>query len=284
MPTVLEVLQKAEAYLAKAGIETPKIDAGWMLAETLGCKRIELFLEWGRPLDEPVLATMRDWLKRRAGGEPLQYIFGYSDFHHIRLNLRPGVLIPRPETELLVDKVLQRLEGREAPRIVDLGTGSGAIALALAAARPDAKVLAVERSPEALDQARENAVSLGLKDRVAFRSGSWLEGLDLEADCIVSNPPYLTEAEWASARPEVREHEPKEALVAADKGLADLKVIMESAIPRLAPGGLLALETGIAQRDALVEFASSVGYAEGSMEKDDSGRDRYFFARKVGAC
>jgi release factor glutamine methyltransferase len=279
MESVLDVLKKSEAFFKKAGLESPKIDAEWIVAETLGCKRLDLFLQWDRPMEEDVLAALRERIQRRAKGEPLQYILGHVDFHDIRLNVAPGVLIPRPETELLVDRIIEKLQTVDAPRIVDLGTGSGAIALALANALPDAKILAIERSKEALVQARANAESLGLRERVSFRAGDWLEGLSFEADCIVSNPPYLTDEEWESARPEVRAHEPREALVAANKGLADLKTIMESAVPRLAQGGLLALETGIAQRDALLEWANGIGYVDASMEKDDSGRDRFLFAR-----
>jgi release factor glutamine methyltransferase len=281
MESVLDVLKKSEAFFKKAGLESPKIDAEWIVAETLGCKRLDLFLQWDRPMEEDVLAALRERIQRRAKGEPLQYILGHVDFHDIRLNVAPGVLIPRPETELLVDRIIEKLQTVDAPRIVDLGTGSGAIALALANALPDAKILAIERSKEALVQARANAESLGLRERVSFRAGDWLEGLSFEADCIVSNPPYLTEEEWESARPEVRAHEPREALVAADKGLADLKAIMESAMPRLAPGGLLALETGIAQREPLLEWANGIGYVDASMEKDDSGRDRFLFARRA---
>lgn len=281
MESVLDVLKKSEAFFIKAGLESPKIDAEWIVAGTLGCKRLDLFLQWDRPMKEDTLAVLRERIQRRAKGEPLQYILGHVDFHDVRLNVAPGVLIPRPETELLVDRIIEKLQTVDAPRIVDLGTGSGAIALALANALPDAKVLAVERSKEALNQARSNAEALGLRERVSFRSGDWLEGLSFEADCIVSNPPYLTDEEWESARPEVRAHEPREALVASDKGLADLKTIMESAMPRLAPGGLLALETGIAQRDALLEWANGIGYVDASMEKDDSGRDRFLFARRA---
>ena len=280
MQSVLEVLQKTEGFLAKAGIEKPKVDAEWLLADTMGCQRLDLFLQHEKPLEEPLLALMRERVKRMAGGEPLQYILGAVDFHEIRLAVGPGVLIPRPETEVLVDRIIKRIGGREPLRIVDLGTGSGAIALALAKAIPHAKVLAVESSPAALQQARANAEDLGLRERVAFRSGNWLEGLALEADCIVSNPPYLTEEEWASARPEVRDYEPKEALVAMEEGLADLRRIISSAQERLAPGGLLALEMGIGHGQALIDCAGSAGYQDCVVEKDDSGRDRFFFAVK----
>ena len=280
MQTIVEVLRKSEGFLARSGIESPKVDAEWLLAGTLGCKRLDLYLQHDRPLEETVLEKLREQVRRRGKGEPLQYILGYVDFHDIRLQVQPGVLIPRPETELLVEKVIGRLGNVGTPRIVDLGTGSGAIALALAHALPGARVLAVDRSPEALAQARVNADQLGLRDRVAFRSGDWLSGLEMEADCIVSNPPYLTEEEWAEARPEVRQAEPREALVAAEDGLADLRRILTEAPARLAPGGLVALETGIAHGPALTALAGKLGYSGCVVEKDDNGRDRYFFAVK----
>jgi release factor glutamine methyltransferase len=280
MQSVLEVLRKTEAFFIKAGLESPKVEAEWMLAESLGCKRLELYLQWERPLEDETLAILRERIQRRAKGEPLQYILGHVDFHGIRLNVGPGVLVPRPETEQLVELVIERLRDNASPRIVDLGTGSGAIALALAEAIPGARVLAVERSNEALVQARANAAELGLRERVSFRSGDWLEGLSFEADCIVSNPPYLTDEEWESARPEVREREPREALVAPEQGFADLRVIIESAFTRLAPGGLLALETGIGHREPLLQCAHAMGYVDASVVPDDSGRDRFFLARR----
>lgn len=280
MQTVLEVRDKTVAYFEKAGIEAPKNETERLMAETLGIKRLELFLNYGKPLAEDVLEELRERIRRRARREPLQYILGYWDFHDIRLSVQPGTLIPRPETELLVEAVVQRLEGVPEPRIVDLGTGSGAIALALAKVLPQAKVLAVERSPEALAQARANADALGLREQVAFRSGDWLEGLSLQADCIVSNPPYLTEDEWASAQPEVRDHEPKEALVAGDDGMADLKLIVTAAKSQLAEGGLIALEMGIDHGQAMQAHASACGYREVEVVKDDSRRDRFLFGRK----
>lgn len=280
MQSVLDVLQKTESFFGKAGLDKPKIEAEWLLAETLGCKRLELYLQWDRPLDESVLGQLRERVRRRARGEPLQYVLGYSDFHDIRLSVAPGVLIPRPETELLVELVIKRLGELETPRIVDLGTGSGAIALALAKALPGSRILAVEQSAAALQQARANAEALGLRDRVSFRSGDWLAGLDFEADCIVANPPYLTEAEWEAAQQEVREHEPKEALVAADDGMADLKRIIREARERLADGGLLALEMGIGHGQPLRDFVMEIGYTSAEVLRDDTGRDRFLMARR----
>lgn len=279
MQTVLEVRDKTVAYFEKAGIESPKNEAERLMAETLGIKRLELFLNYGKPLADEELELLRERIRRRARREPLQYILGYWDFHDIRLQVQPGVLIPRPETELLVEAVIKRLEGIEEPRIVDLGTGSGAIALALAKALPQAKVLAVERSQEALAQARSNADALGLRDQVAFRSGDWLQGLELQADCIVSNPPYLTESEWAEAQPEVRDHEPKQALVAGDDGMADLKAIVTAAKPHLAESGFIALEMGIDHGEPMRTYAESAGYSDVQVVKDDSRRDRFLLAR-----
>lgn len=280
MQTVLEILKKTEAFFAKAGLENPKIEAEWLLAQTLGCRRLELFLQWERPLAEDELERLRERVRRRAGGEPLQYVVGYSDFHDIRLAVGPGVLIPRPETEELVSLVIEELRCLESPRLIDLGTGSGAIALALAHALASARVLALDASPEALRQARANAESLGLRERVAFRRGDWLSGIDTEADGIIANPPYLTEAEWETARPEVREHEPREALVAVDEGQADLLRIIDEAYPLLARGGFLALEMGLAHGPPLREAATGKGYARVEVRQDLHGRERFLFAWK----
>lgn len=280
MQQVVEVIKKTEAFFGRAGLETPKVDAEWLLASLLGCKRLELYLQWDKPLQEDVLEKLRPLVRRRANGEPLQYILGYSDFHDIRLPVAPGVLIPRPETELLVDMLIKILHELEAPRIVDLGTGSGAVALALAKGLPKARILAIEKSATALGQARANAEALGLRERVAFRSGDWLENLKFEADCIVSNPPYLTEEEWRTARPEVRRHEPREALVAADGGTADLRRIIRDAIDRLAAGGLLALEMGVGHGPTMSDLAREYGYAEVFTRSDDHGRERFLFARR----
>lgn len=281
MQSVVEILRKTEAFFGKAGLDKPKVEAEWLLAGILGCKRLELYLQHDRPLEGPLLERLRGAVKRRAHGEPLQYVIGHADFHDIRLAVAPGVLIPRPETELLVEAVLSRIDNIATPRIVDLGTGSGAIALALAKALPRARILAIDRSTDALRQARANAESLGLRERVSFRSGDWLSGMDFEADCIVSNPPYLTEAEWQAAQREVHDFEPREALVAGDDGMADLKRIIREARGRLADGGLLTLEMGIAHGPRLREFVAENGYAEADVLRDDTGRDRILVARRA---
>lgn len=302
MQTIVEVLNKTEAFLAKAGFESPKAEAKWLLAHSLGCKPLELFLMADRPLSDEELGKLRTQLKRRAAGEPLQYIFGFEDFHGLRIPVAPGVLIPRSETEELVDHVLQWIANRcpettsenllvaeqtatsdpdpavRQLKVIDLGTGSGAIALAIAHKCPFARVLAIDASVEALKQARAAAEQLGLRQQISFRRGNWLDDITAKVDLIVANPPYLSVDEWQTARPEVRDHEPYEALVAADDGSADLLHILSHAKDCLLPGGLLAMETGIHHARLLTQYAEKLGYHDIRVLPDLQQRERLFFA------
>jgi release factor glutamine methyltransferase len=192
--------------------------------------------------------------------------------------------VPRPETEELLELVLEKTKPEEgaAIRVLDLGTGTGALALALAKAWPAARVTAVDASDDALALARENAASSGLEAQVTFLKSNWFSALAPDAcfEVIVSNPPYLTDDEVAEAEPEVRIHDPRTALVAAEAGMADLRVILAGAPARLAEGGLLAVETGIAQHSALLAEAVKAGLAQAESRKDLSGRDRFITARR----
>jgi release factor glutamine methyltransferase len=279
-PTVLDILRRTTTYLAGAGVETPRIDAEWLLAHALACRRLDLYLRFDQPLAEGTLATLRSTVRRRARREPLQYVLGYTDFHQLRLTVGPGALVPRPETEELVERLLAMAVAAPPAWIADLGTGSGALALALAAALPAAGVIASDCNPEALAIARANAAALGLAGRVDLRAGYWCEPLDQPVDWIVANPPYLSEDEWAAAAPEVRDHEPKSALVAADNGLADLRQILTAAPRYLNPGGLLAMETGPGHHPALAALATELGYAPCWGEPDLARQPRFFFARR----
>jgi len=277
MLTLLEVLERTADYFAQRSVPQPRLQAELLMAHALGCKRLGLFLQFDRPLPEELLAALRPLVRRRAAREPLQYILGPTPFHELTLRTDRRALIPRPETEELVEHVIAR-RPPNCTRILDLGTGTGAIALSLARALPEARVVAVDASPDALSLARENATACGLDGRVEFVQGDWFAGIDGSFDIIVSNPPYLTEEEWATAEPEVREHEPRGALVAADAGLADLARIVHDAHPRLNPAGLLALETGIAHHAPLARLAASRGYAGSQGLRALSGRDRFFLA------
>lgn len=278
MLTVREIKARTETFFSQKGVPNAKLDTDILIAHSLGLKRLDLYLDMDRPLTEAQLEALRPLVKRRASREPLQYIIGTTEFYGLTLKVDPRALIPRHETEELVDHIVERLAA-PPPRILDLGTGSGALALALASKFPDADVTAIDQSGEALALAAENAEALGLAERLTFLQGDWFAPLPegSQFDLIVANPPYLTEAEMQTAAPEVVGHEPAEALVSGRDGLDDLRRILGAAKDYLAEGGLLALETGIAQHAALKQLAQDNGLSGESLE-DLSGRSRFFFA------
>lgn len=282
-PSLIEILRKTEGFFTQAGLENPRLEAEWLLAAVLGCRRLDLYLKFDQPMEKPLLDRLRPMVARRARREPLQYILGETAFGDLILATDHRALIPRPETELLVEKLLREGAARTPASIVDLGTGTGAIALALAKAFPEARVTGVDASPDALALARENADRNGMKDRVRWIASDWFSDVgEATFDWIISNPPYLTEAEWESAAPEVQRHEPKAALVAEDEGRGDLEKIIDQAFDRLETPGLLALETGIAQHAALDTCATTRGYSITESQEDDTGRPRFFWARRSG--
>jgi len=284
MDTVLEILRKTTEYFGRKGLPSPRLEAEWLLAHTLGLKgRLELYLQYERPLDGRVLDRLRELVRQRAARVPLQHLLGEVEFHGLKLKVDGRALIPRPETEELVEKIIASTEAAPAT-ILDLGTGSGALALALAAAYPQARVVAVDRSSQALALAGENAGRHpGLAGRLELRQSDWWQAVTGRFDLVVSNPPYLTAEEWTSAQPEVRAHDPHEALVAEEDGLADLREILAGAPQHLNPGGRIWLETGIHHHEALAELARMVGFAEWAGLADLAGRPRFFMARLAGA-
>jgi release factor glutamine methyltransferase len=277
MFTLLELLDKTAKYFAEKNVPGPRSQAEWIFAHVLSCKRLDLFLRFDTPLAEDTLAKLRPLVARRARREPLQYVLGNSPFCNLVLKCDARALIPRPETEFLVEMILKRI--KPVPkRILDLGTGTGAIALSLAKAWPESEVVAADFSEDALNLARENAAANGLEKRLRFVLSDWMEKIDGQFDLVVSNPPYLAKEEWESAEPEVRDFEPYGALVAEEKGLADLKRILTEARGRLSAGGTIALETGIAHHEALSCIAKECGYAAFEGLRDLSNHPRYFFA------
>lgn len=280
MASVLEVLNKTKDFFEKKGIEKPRLNAEWILASGLGCKRLDLYLRFEEVVDEKMLDVLRDLVRRRGAHEPLQYILGEVPFMDLVLKVDKRALIPRPETEELVERLLRYWGDEKPKRILDLGTGSGALALALAYYSEDSEVLAVDRSEAALELAKENAIKCGLADRVRFLVSDWCSEVEGEFDWIVSNPPYLTEKEWVEAQVEVKGFEPKEALVAGNEGLADLEVILLEAFGILGEGGGVAFETGVGQHLVLEGLARGGGYARSESWKDMSGRERFFIAIK----
>lgn len=279
MLTIREIQEKTVAYFTGKGVPKPKLEADLLIAHVLGLKRLELYLDIERPLTAAQLDELRPLVQRRAGREPLQYILGFSEFCGMRLKVTPATLIPRQETEELVEHLRDRIVA-PPKRILDLGTGSGALALALAAIYPDAEVTATDQSAEALAVAQENAETIVSGSSIQFVQGSWFDciGGQERFDLIVANPPYLSEAEMKSAEPEVAGHEPDAALVSGQDGLDDLRRIIADAKTHLTQEGLLALETGIDQHKQMNKLAQEFGM-RGEGLNDLSGRPRFYFAQ-----
>jgi release factor glutamine methyltransferase len=278
MLTVLEIIKRTTEFLAGKGIESPRLNSELLIGHALGLKRMQLYLQFERPLTEPELEKIRPLVRRRAQHEPVQYIVGETDFCGLKLKLDRRVLIPRPETEQLVEHVIGACLSPPA-RALDLGTGSGAIALALARKFPELIVTATDSSEDALALARENAAANGLAERVTFSASDWFTNAPPGPYAvIVSNPPYLSPEETAEAPLEVRGFEPAQALTAADGGRQALLTIIAGAPPFLAAGGLVALETGIAQHAQLLESAQAAGFSRAESRKDLTGRDRFVLA------
>ncbi|OYX78717.1 MAG: protein-(glutamine-N5) methyltransferase, release factor-specific [Sphingomonadales bacterium 32-65-25] len=255
------------AAAARIGGETPRLDAEVLLSHQLGCSRGDLLLNPDRNFDPQDYEKLVD---RRAAGEPVAHITGTREFWSLTLKVSPAVLIPRPDTETLVEVAL-RLCAHPPLRILDLGTGSGALLLACLSEWPNATGLGVDASLAALAVAQENAQSTGLAGRANFRLGNWGEGLDERFDLILSNPPYIAETETLSE--EVRTHEPASALFAGADGLDDYRRILPQLPGLLNPGGLAVLEIGHTQGPALMAMASEHGFTA-SLHPDLAGRDR----------
>lgn len=281
MPNVLEIIKKTTEFFSAKGIESSRLNAELLIGHALGLKRMELYLQFERLLGEPELEKIRPLVRRRGQREPLQYILGETEFSGLRLKVDRRALIPRPETELLVERLVALCSTAPAV-ILDLGTGSGAIALALAKAFPIAAVTGVDSSEEALALARENAAALGLSERVAFAHSDWFSAVPPEArfDLMVANPPYLSAVETGETAPEVKGFEPVAALTPAGgaNGTEDLRAIVTAAPKFLQAGGCLALETGPTQHPELLGLLSDAGFSRRISEPDLTGRDRFLFA------
>jgi release factor glutamine methyltransferase len=274
---VMELVAKAAPYLAQHGSTSPRLDAELLLADTLGLSRMDLYLQFERPLTGDEVDRYRELCRRRAGGEPVAYIRGRREFMSLDLLVTPKVMIPRPETELLVEAALRRLdapaagEGRHAPLVLDIGTGSGAIALAMAAGRTDCRVVATDVSAEALEVARQNVQRLEMQDRIELRQTDLVEGVDEEFDQVLANLPYI-DPDWPEAvTAEVAGSEPALSLYAGTDGL-DLYRRLLPELPRLAPGGQALLEFDPRQGAALRAAAATVGQVEVLL--DLAGRER----------
>jgi release factor glutamine methyltransferase len=275
--TVLEVLQATTAYLKKRNVENPRLNAEHLMAHALGRKRIELYLDFERALTETELAPLRGLVKRRSEGEPLQHLLGTVEFCGLTFLCDKRALVPRPETEQLVELVETRIENREL-RIVDVGTGSGVIALSLAAKMPEAQVLGVDVSEDALALAQENAARLNLSERVQFLKGRLLENIEGAFDLVVANLPYVSIQDRHTLSLEVL-HDPEVALFGGAQGDELVSELIDQAQFRLRPGGLLALEIGLGQSEALLSALAEKNYRDISSKNDYNGVTRFLFAR-----
>ena len=264
--TLAEVLKGATEYLSARGIENPRRDAELLLSRALGLARIELYTQHERPLTDAERTVARELVQRRGTREPLAYVLGDWDFRRLTLKTDTRALVPRPETEIVVERCLELLDGIESPRVVDVGTGSGAIALAIAQERPQARVQATDISPAALALAAENAEANGLE--VEFREGDLLAGLAGPFDLIVSNPPYVDPDELDTLEPEVREWEPRQALVTdgqTERLAGDAQLVLD---------GWLVLEVHEARAQAVSQALEEQGYSRTRISNDLAGKER----------
>jgi release factor glutamine methyltransferase len=267
--TIADVLRLSTEHLASRGSETPRLDAERLLAKATGLERIELYMEPQRPLNAAELDTARGLLARRANREPLQYVLGEWGFRRLTLRVDPRALIPRPETEIVVERALSLLLGREHPRVLDVGTGTGAIALAIADEHPGSVVTGLDASAEALALAAENVARTGLP--VTLVRIDLFDGLpEGPWDLVVSNPPYVDAADLPSLEPEVRDWEPRAAL-SADGAM---EAVVHGATVVLAHGGSLVVEVGEGQAAGVAQSMMGVGLEDVRVTRDLRGIER----------
>jgi release factor glutamine methyltransferase len=280
MKTVLDVITATTDYLRKSGVESPRLNIEHLLAHVMGKRRMDLYLEFDRPLGERELGPLRDLVRRRAQREPLQHLLGTVEFLGLTLKSDARALIPRPETEQLCEMLAAQAGAPEciwkAGRIVDVGTGSGCIALALAAKLPDAQVTGLDASDDALALARENAALTGLDARVTFAKSNLLSAMEGPLDLIVANLPYIPAAELAALQPEVQ-RDPRTALDGGVDGLDIIRRLLPEAAAKLRTGGVLAMEVGLDQTSILAAEFSAHSFTGAKIVKDHQGRERFIF-------
>jgi len=310
--TIGRLIEWTRGFFARRGVEPPRLEAEILLAHVLGLARINLYMNYEQAVSEQDRAAYRDLVRRRADGEPSRYLVGTCEFMGLALKVTPEVLIPRPETEMLVEEVIRRARAAAAapleaaaeddraeesptetdtPRVevIDLCTGSGAIAVSLAVHLPRARVTATDVSAAALALARTNAEAHAVADRVTLLQGDLYEPLDAAdarpADFLLANPPYVAEGEWPGLPHEIREHEPRQALLAGPEGTEVIERIVRGARAYLKPGGVLMVEIGAGQGRRARQIAEQArGLVDVAVRKDYAGHDRVLLARREETC
>ena len=270
--TLLKLLRWTTSYFSEKEIDNPRLDAERLLAHVLELDRVGLYLNYDRPLVAKELDAIRPLVKRRGQREPLQYLLGVTEFWSLEFKVTPDVLIPRADTEILVEETLERA-GSEG-QLLDVGTGSGAIVISLASERPNWQMTGLDISAAALDVARENVEKNRVTNQVQLVQGDLAELPAQQYDLIVSNPPYIARKEWDQLMPEVRCFEPQLALLAENDGLECYQRLAAQASSRLKPNGWLLVEIGYKQADAVKKLFADVGLIDLFIRKDYSGQPR----------
>ena len=277
--TVREILNWTRTYFKNAGINQPRLEAEILLAHTLKADRLHLYLSPDKPLTVEERTQFRNVIKSRRSGVPLQHLIGETTFFGLHFRVNKEALIPRPETEELAERALALAPRDRDIACLDLGTGSGVIAVCLARFLPRATVTAVDLSPQALELARENAKLNGVHDRINFVESDWFERINGAFDLIVSNPPYVATEELQQLPAEVRQHEPHFALDGGKRGTECIEVLTGSLRKHLLPGGTLLLEIGNGQGRRVVELLNQAGLGEARVERDLAEKERFVIAR-----
>ena len=283
MITVLEAIKLSTEYLQKKGVESPRANAEILLAEILKCKRLELYLAFDKPLAENEVQIYREAIRKRGLRIPLQYIVGNVEFYGLKLIVNENVLIPRPETELLVEKIINESDKSANLKILDIGSGSGNISLSLSKNLPNSKVVSIDISENALAVAKQNAELNAFQDKVEFRNFDIMNG-DLNSlgkyDLIVSNPPYVSENDYESLEPELKNYEPKIALTDNSNGISFYKHILETSDQLLNKPGKIYFELGIDQSAQVRKYFEQNNFTNIKITKDYSGIERILVANK----
>lgn len=281
--TILDCLRSAEERLVAAGIDTARLDAEILLSHVIGCRRMALYGMGDKVPDGETLSRFQALVDRRASKEPVAYILGEQEFWSLSFKVTPATLIPRPDTETLVEAVLSAIADKPGLRLLDLGTGSGCILLSLLSELEGATGTGVDINAAAAAVALENAARLRLSSRAKFLTSNWFECIlkpDEGFDVIVSNPPYIPSADIAGLMPDVREFEPVGALDGGEDGLGPYRLIAAKAPDFLAEGGLLAVEVGIRQADDVARLFEQTGLIDIAIRKDLAGIDRVVIGKK----
>lgn len=286
--TIQKLLNWVNEYLTEKGVDSPRLSAELLLSHVLGLKRIELYTSFDKLVTKQQLDKLHDLVKRAGRHEPIVYLTGKTEFYSLELDITPDCMIPRPETELLVERAIEFLRGRKGKQFVcDLCTGSGCIAVAIAKNAPSARIIATDISASALAIAEKNVEKYNLKDKITLLCGDLFEPiipqLDVEKlDLIVCNPPYTTAAEFESLDRNIKAYEPRIALYAGEDGLDVHRRIIEKVDTFLKPDGALILEFGYRQGQAIRELLERAGcFAEIAIEKDTGNNDRIAIAKKL---